>query len=106
MQTEVMYQHDGPPPWPKGNCFALSENPQSPDVPHFQVANMHAENFGRLVRDLGLETIEIRRIGDRHCLITDSRVPREWFLDRPCETCTPAAIRRELTEKHSDRFRR
>jgi hypothetical protein len=105
-QTLVAYQNRGMPPWPKGNCFALVVDPQSRDAPRFQVVNMHAENFGRIVRDLGIETVEIRKLGDRHCLITDTRIPREWFLEKPCELCTPVSIRENLKENHSEYFRR
>jgi hypothetical protein len=95
--TLVGFQHDGPPQWPRGNCFAVS--------PGLSVANMHLENFARAVRDLGLETVAVRRVGDGRCLVTDPRIPRDWLLAEPCPTCTPPEVRRELTEAYPQWFR-
>jgi hypothetical protein len=103
--TQVGYRHDGPPPWPKGNCFWLTSDPADPEAPRFHVGNMHAENFERVVRDLGLETVEVMRVGEGHCLIVDPRIPREWLRDAPCQVCTPAAFGQQLLEGHAGRFR-
>src|SRR5262245_68705 len=103
--TQVGYTSEGPPPWPKGNCFWLSHDPRDRAAPQFHVANMHAENFERVVSDLGLETVEVLLVSEGHCLVVDPRIPRAWLRDVPCETCTPPAVRQRLRDRHAGQFR-
>lgn len=103
-ETMVGYGHLGPPPWPTGNCFALSTDRRRVDAPMYWVVNMHAENFARVVDSLGLVTVEVLELDDKRCLITDARIPREWLLAAPCEACSPPALRQRLRESHADRF--
>jgi hypothetical protein len=95
----------GPPPWRGGNCFSLAPVSGPPDGPGLFVVNMHVENFERVVRDLGLETVRVHRIEGNRCLVTDPRIPRSWLLTEPCTTCLPPHVARELTETHPEWFR-
>ena len=106
-----------PPPWPKGNCFSLMT--LSPDELRERVAsgaylrpeeklfviNMHAENFKEVCRVLGLEKVEIERVGVGRCLVVDRRIAREWLRDRPCRTCVGAKQCEEVPAKYPDAFR-
>src|SRR5262245_12669754 len=98
--NQVAARTDGPPPWPRGNCFFLALEPLRPDARWLSVVNMHYENFARVVRDLDLETVRVRPVGDHRCLVTDPRIPRNWLLDEPCGICVPPPVRRELIEAY------
>jgi hypothetical protein len=65
---------------------------------------MHAENFQEAVKKFQLETVEIVRVGDTHCVIVDERIPKQWLLEKPCSLCTPESLRRELEKSHTARF--
>jgi len=88
-----------PPPWPGGNCFSLADEPQ------MHVVNMHAANFARIVRDLGLETVRVRRVGKSQCLVIDPRIPRSWLMTAPCTICTPPDLARDLAAAYPEWFR-
>jgi hypothetical protein len=103
--TQVGYNTKGPPPWPKGNCFWLSPEPRDRAAPKYHVVNMHAENFERVVRDLGIVTVEVLLVSKAHCLIVDPRIPRAWLRDAPCEICSPPAVRQRLWDGNAEWFR-
>ena len=110
--TLVGHHYDTPPPWPHGNCFSLSRlslqqrralerSPGPSPYPYeLQVLNMHAANFGHIVRELRIDTIEIERVGKQHCLIVDARIPQEWLLEVPCRACAPDFLRKDLGSPH------
>ena len=102
--TAVGYNHTGPPPWPSGNCFWLYPDPTGQAGPRFHVDNMHAENFERLVRDLGLETVEVLCVSPGHCVVVDPRIPREWFRQAPCNHCVQPPLRDQLQERYAEWF--
>ena len=103
--TLVGYRHDGPPPWPAGNCFALAPDPGRPDGPRLRVANMHAEGLPGWPGTWGWGRSGSAGWGMPTALVIDPRVPRDWLLAEPCPHCTPPALRRELAAAHPDRFR-
>jgi hypothetical protein len=97
------------PPWADGNYLTFSfREPQLRDGQEvhasWQVLNMHGENFGEITRRLNLSSVEVRvlhtqylpvtdfmagsssghplRLDEGYALVTDSRIPREWFLAR------------------------
>jgi hypothetical protein len=135
MATAVLHRYDTPPPWPHGNCFSVSRlslqqrraierdearaqrsnrrsNKQRVPRPdprsyELQVLNMHAANFGRVVEELKIDTVEVERVGKQHCLIVDARISREWLLEVPCRHCTPDSLRKDLGSPHrAARFRK
>ncbi|MBX9585581.1 MAG: hypothetical protein K2X87_35180 [Gemmataceae bacterium] len=101
--TSGDFWHDGPPPWPHGNRFSLTADPDAaPSSEWWLVLNMHAENYTELSKRLGLETLRILPVGPNECLIIDRRVPRDWLLDAPLG---PPDFRREMLEKYPQYFR-
>jgi len=70
-----------------------------------KVANMHEANFARAVQEFGLADVEILPVDRRHCLITDSRIPRAWLRARPCPCCTPRDLAAQLLADQPDLFR-
>ena len=66
---------------------------------------MHAQNFTGIVERLGLWVVEVQPLGEGRCLITDSRIPREWLLDRPCPTCCRHPEANDFLWRYPERFR-
>ena len=106
MRTAVGYDHRAPAPWTKGNCLTFeadaSELQGRPagkaDVVRWRVCNMHAENFDRITKRLGMTSVEAEVIhgelltqtrteaqgrqtaqivDEGDCIITDARIPTE-----------------------------
>ena len=105
--TLVGYFHRTPPPWPTGNCFALSPHPRRPgqsDSRGYHVTNMHHENFEEVVKRLRLKMVEVEHIGGCF-LVVDPRIPRRWLLEGPCAMCTPSTVADAALAKHADKFR-
>jgi hypothetical protein len=101
--TTGAFRHDGPPPWPHGNRFSLTADPDAaPSSRWWLVLNMHTENYTELSKRLNLETVRILPVGTDQCLIIDRRVPRAWLLDVPLG---PPEFRREILEKYPQHFR-
>jgi hypothetical protein len=94
----------GPPPWPAGNQLLLSADGGRPDGRWLLVLNMFAENLGEWARQVGAETVRALRVGDRHCLDIDPRVPRDWFLTRPADPAAEPALRARLGDAYADWF--
>lgn len=67
--------------------------------------NMHAENFEEVCHGLGLESVEVRLLGQGKCLVVDRRISRGWLRARPCTTCGGAKRRDEVLAEHPDAFR-
>jgi hypothetical protein len=105
--TLVGFLSKTPPPWPEGNCLALSPRPPSrwagrPDIRGYHVANMHYENFEEVVKRLGLDAVAVEVRGGCF-LVVDPRIPRRWLRERPCPSCTRAP--NAFWAKHADKFR-
>jgi hypothetical protein len=66
---------------------------------------MHAENFDVVVQQLSLRTVEIKPIDQGTCLITVSRIPREWLLERPCMQCLGKLRAEGLVKLYPEKFR-
>ena len=113
-KTEVGFDHEGPPPWPRGNCFRVpsmtaaeakkAQEQKKPGPYSWKVANMHAENFEAIVRRLGLRTVEVQQLDGSSCLITDERIPREWLREKPCRLCFRGSVGEELLREHAKHF--
>jgi hypothetical protein len=105
----------GAPPWAQGDCFEvlpLSSWILSTYAPlpgyhpsGWHVVNMHAENFEEIVKRKGIKSIKIERIDERYCLIVDPRIPRSWFLSKPCPRCVGLELAPGLLMRHADWFR-
>ena len=118
-KTSVIHRHTSPPPWPDaGNCFSVLPKStfyrewclhwlpgQRKPIEGWRVINMHAENFEALCRQQGFRWVLVERVGERHCLIVDPRVPREWLLHAPCTLCVPMEIRQKLRVERPGCFR-
>lgn len=75
-------------PMKSGNCFAVI----SGDV-EYKVVNFNHENLCELIERKVVEwPINIIPISDTHCVIADHRIPREWYSQQFCETCTPKSL--------------
>jgi hypothetical protein len=111
LSTQVGYFYRHPPPWPRGNCFRISSVPRwlgallGPQKTQRWVCNMHAENFSSIVQRLNLRAVEIEPIDQRCCMITDSRIPREWLLEKPCALCFRGPEGEDLMRRHPEHFR-
>lgn len=106
-QTEVGYVWNSPPPWPEGNCLSLYPTGISSGV-SYHVVNMHAENFGAIVRKLGLNRVQVRIVpvgASKKLLIIDPRIPREWFLATGCPLCAPPELFNQLKARYPECFR-
>jgi hypothetical protein len=86
-----------PPPWVKGNCIKVSPTPELREAERWHVANMHGENFNAFVAKVSIKAIRVLPFEGRYCLIVDPRVPREWFLDVPCDQCVRGPVRDKIT---------
>jgi hypothetical protein len=110
-ETTVGFVHQSPPPWPQGNCFDVSSKGHwLGPARGFQrmggkVCNMHSENFSAIVQRLKLRAVEIQPIDQRCCMITDSRIPREWLLERPCATCFREPQGEDFVRRYPEQFR-
>jgi len=85
-RTLMAFHYTNPPPWPEGNQLALTSktNANSGLPPGgWSLVNMHAENFGQIIKRRHFKTLEFGLLPDHRCLVVDSRVPREWFLAEP-----------------------
>jgi hypothetical protein len=71
----------------------------------WQLVNMHAENFHEVVKRLGLKSLELGLLTNHGCLVVDSRVPRSWFLSRPCTKCWSLERRQWLNTRFPIYFR-
>jgi hypothetical protein len=110
MVTTVAHDLTPPPPWRDGNCFTMHPLPRprqigtNIDLGH-HVANMHFENFEEIVKRLGLKRVLVEFDG-RFLLVVDSRIPRDWLLEKPCPSCIFAPTRDALLAKYPDKFRK
>jgi len=93
----------------------------------WRIVNIHAENFYEITRRLGITAVEAavfhRDFGDRvhllsrepvqfqtttvdygDCVITDERIPREWFRSAPCTACFPNGDGWRYVDAFPDKF--
>jgi len=119
-----------PPPWERGNylkfCFRKSgASNDSKEWVFWDVLNIHAENFFEITRQLGLTNIELHvfprtvpppSIGEAddrpnafqvhgYAVITDSRIPRKWFLKEPRPGGADSGIRSAAQAGYPESFR-
>jgi hypothetical protein len=118
ISEQTLVGYNSIPPQPRGNCFSVSPTPLRIEWwiglrdggggglrgGRWRVANMHAENFEGIVKRLGLRMVEVQPLGEGRCLITDSRIPRDWLLDRPCPHCFRKPVADDLLRRYPERF--
>lgn len=75
-------------PMTGGNCFSVHT-----DAGEYRVVNFGYENLEELMRrEVVAWPLDIIPISERHCVIADHRIPKEWYQDRFCSTCTPSDL--------------
>lgn len=75
-------------PMAGGNCFSVHT-----DAAEYRVINFGYENLQELMRREVISwPLDIIPISERHCVIADYRIPKEWYNDRFCSTCTPSDL--------------
>jgi len=119
-----------PPPWERGNylkfCFRKSgASNGSEEWVFWDVLNIHAENFFEITRQLKATDVELhvftrglslpsvhgaedRRNAFQHhgyVVITDNRIPREWFLKEPRNPGVDSDIRSAAQARFPESFR-
>ena len=84
--TVTMVAFYGEFPMESGNCFSV----RSEDGKYRQVLNFGHENFEELLaRKVISYPVEILPMSDGHCLMADHRIPKEWYNNEFCSSCTP-----------------
>jgi hypothetical protein len=109
MSTAVGYRYTNRPPWPEGNCVTLKSKTNGVSglpAGHWGLVNMHAENYGQLVKRRGFKSLELGLLADQRCIVVDARVPQEWFLSRPCTKCYSLERRQSLKVQFGEYFRK
>ena len=108
ISTTIGFRRNSPPPWTNGNSLTVRfrKTPvpgQDEEWASWSVVNIHSENFAEITRRLKLDSIELRvwhrrkspisiqptggvarnaLQDDGYALVTNARIPREWFLAR------------------------
>lgn len=95
MSTMVLFLHQGPPPWPDGNCLTIGK---------WRVLNMHTENMAAFRDKFRVDDLEVLPASDTAVLVTDPRVGREWLRSGLCEHCIPLLQRLEIRSRHREHF--
>jgi len=95
LSTAVLYRHEGPPPWPHGNCISLGK---------WHVINMHSENISAFERNFGVHELEVRPVDDAGVVVIDARVPKEWLRVRPCKHCNSLQERLAWRVRYKEHF--
>ena len=94
------------------------------EVVRWRVFNIHAENFDEITKRLGMTSVEAEIVHKRlpthtivdaqgrqtaqvvdegDCIITDARIPREWFRSTPCG-CYSGRDWQEYLTTYPDKF--
>lgn len=73
-------------PLKSGNCFGVKGD----DNKYYQILNFVYENIKHLMATTDLTfPVKIIKYSDNTALIADIRIPREYYRNRFCSTCTP-----------------
>jgi hypothetical protein len=95
MSTLIHFPSNSPLPWEHGNWFTIefTKPPvrgQKEERVRWDVVNMHTENFREITRRLKVSSVEVHVLRDNayplnvgYAVITDARIPREWYLSEP-----------------------
>ncbi len=80
----------GKAPFTHGNCFGVHTGQRIwSKEPSYKIVNFNVENLRHLL-EAGLTwPIEIFPISERHALIHDKRIPREFYDKEYCSLCCP-----------------
>jgi hypothetical protein len=122
---QVLIEHDSPPPWKKGVSFwmrfpkvgGLATVPEEWEA--WRVVNMHRDNFFEAVSRLKMSSVKVDLLrikdfarnpinrGDRfvgYAVVTDARIPRNWYRSPPSFPSHPPQTARELKEAYPEIF--
>lgn len=95
--TLVGFHYRNPPPYRSGNCFSLYGKGGN-----YRIVNFNHENLEYLLENGFLEfPIEVTPLGGGVGIITDERIPEEWFSSEYCEVCCPRDL---WPQPQKDRF--
>lgn len=73
-------------PRKNGNCFSIITD----ESKHLKVLNFNHENLIELLsKGVLAYPVKILPLDDKHCLISDHRIPKEWYGQEFCSICTP-----------------
>jgi len=116
--SHVLFIHDSPAPWKGGNTLGLrfrtaSVPGQIEEWEDWRVVNMHTENFFEAASRLKMSSVEVQLLRIKvlelahpettatYAVVTDARIPKNWFLSRPG---TDPKTARELKEAYPEKF--
>lgn len=137
MTTTKRIDRSAPPPWLDGNRLTLHFRKapvpgEGEEWASWSVINIYSENLFEITRRLGMKTVEMRVLhleksslkrlpadgpeqtfiqDTGYALVTDPRIPREWFLPKPRESSNSDALnadakaRRYLATTYPESFR-
>jgi hypothetical protein len=112
MSTLIGFPSNSPLPWKHGNWFTIefqrpSAQGQTEERVHWNVVNINTENFREITRRLKISSVEVHvlhttahpikthppgrpahtvTLSTGYAVVTDARIPREWFLFEPART--------------------
>jgi hypothetical protein len=127
--TLIGFQRSSPPPWKDGNFLSFhflkpQVAGQEEERASWSVVNINAENFSEITRQLRIDSVEVLVLHTKknpvtiqgpgpqytaledvgYALITDPRIPREWFLSEPVRGCDEK-IASQLKSAYPKNFR-
>lgn len=86
--TMVGHIGDGKYPLKSGNCFSLIT-----EKGHLSCVNFFHENLTELLKNKAVTyPIKVLPLGERHCMLVDPRIPKDWLNQRFCSICTPSSF--------------
>jgi hypothetical protein len=85
--TVTLVGYFGEFPRERGNCFSVSVEGER----DYRIINFNHENLEKLIEDKMVSfPLKISKLSDGIAIISDERIPDEWYSKRFCETCTPS----------------
>lgn len=73
-----------------GNCFSVAIEG---DEREYRIVNFGMENLKQLVRQGEVSwPIEIEPLDERRAVVTDARIPKDWYAEHYCFICTPKSL--------------
>jgi hypothetical protein len=126
--TQMLFFHNWPPPWQYGNALGLRSGKasvpgQTDEWQYWRVVNMHTENFFEVARRMKMRSVEVHLLRVKvqefgrpeervasYAVVTDARIPRNWYLSGPgCNFGDQARVEaktaRELKAAYPENFR-
>lgn len=90
-------------PMPSGNCFGVYDYGDR----HHKILNMNHENLGHLIKTGVVNfPLEIDILEEGYAIVTDERVPDNYFDKNYCSICSPKRLRPKEQVEHEEKLER